>query len=102
MLISTIDNINELYPEESKKLSMLYFEKDAKEGILTYLINNSLMDSKEYQRIWLEYLDSCIKYENYLQEYFETVVQNLIPENYKNKKIFWSLDYIKGELNFYD
>ena len=60
------------------------------------------MDSKEYQRIWLEYLDSCIKYENYNMIYFETVVQNFIPENYKNKKLIWSLDYVKGELNFYD
>lgn len=100
--VYVIDNIESIHPIETKQLGKLYFEKDAYEGILSYLINNSFMDTPEYQKIWLEYIEKCISYNEYNVFYYKNIVINLIPEEYKNCDLYWVLDYVQGELKFYD
>ena len=46
MPVYTVENIRDLFPEETREISRIYFEKEARESLLAYLINNSLMYSE--------------------------------------------------------
>lgn len=102
MPVYTVENIRDLFSEETREISRIYFEKEARESLLAYLINNSLMDSEGYQRIWLEYIKACADYQECNSRYFQNVVKDLIPKEYKDKNLVWQLDYIKGAINFYE
>lgn len=103
MLDILITDINEKFPIETHNLCKIFIEKEARENILAYLINNSSMDSPEYTRLWLEYLDFIVKSQKARKEYYDNVIVTLIPEEYKNKNIFWSIeDFDKGDLRIYE
>jgi hypothetical protein len=102
MLKVVITDIDQKFPKETKELSKILIEKDARESILAYLIENSFMGSNGYQILWLEYLDIIFKAKNAQNNYFENVVYNFIPQEYKDTSVFWFLDYLKGELTIHD
>ncbi len=102
MLNITIPYMNNKFPEETKEITKIFIEKDAREAILAYLIDNSFTNTPEYQQLWLEYIDIILKSKKAQIEYFNKVVIHFIPEEYKNTNIYWNLDYIEGDLQIHD
>ena len=80
----------------------LFIEKEARENILAYLTNESLINTPEYNLLWLEYLTLMADIQSIRKEFFNNIVLSYIPKDQNFNNLFWNLDYDKGELRIYE
>lgn len=88
------------YKKEIIQLRRLYNDKQTFEILISFLIQNNLMQSCEYDRLKNEYLQFLNnQYHQHLQDFIDNVIMNYTTlDNLK----YWEVNYEDEELIIYD
>ena len=77
------------YKENLLMLERASWEKECREELLAFLVNQGLTQSDDYTRLWEEYLIAYANYQKEKDNFYQTVVINFLNENYK----IWEVQY---------
>lgn len=78
------------YEEYFTELERLYFERNARLNIVTYMSNNHVFSEAQYNKVFNDYLDSLKQYELFIPVFEEKAV---IPAS--GKAVTWTADFSK-------